>query len=181
MYSEGKQIAENNFGTKHPLYTKCINAMGGARLKSKYQTKEVYRSVQASSVTKKGKAKVSSKGKVKRDRSGAKDLNSIVDIKTTRNGSDSAQKHQKLMLRRSIQGSESKPSAMRRNISGAIKAAEVRQSRSKYSQDNLLFANCDSWTSMHCRHARDQNRGNISFNYMQKKKGPSSRKRPGSA
>ena len=43
FYSEGKQFAEQNFGTKHPLYTKCVNAMGGARLKSKYQTKEVYR------------------------------------------------------------------------------------------------------------------------------------------
>ena len=42
-FSEGKQFAEHNFGTKHPLYTKCVNAMGGARLKSKYQTKEVYR------------------------------------------------------------------------------------------------------------------------------------------
>ena len=36
FFSEGKQFAETNFGTKHPLYTKCINAMGGARLKSKY-------------------------------------------------------------------------------------------------------------------------------------------------
>ena len=36
FYAEGKQIAEDNFGTRHPLYTKCINAMGGARLKSKY-------------------------------------------------------------------------------------------------------------------------------------------------
>ena len=38
FYAEGKQVAEDNFGTRHPLYTKCINAMGGARLKSKYQT-----------------------------------------------------------------------------------------------------------------------------------------------
>lgn len=45
FYSEGTHFAETNFGTKHPLYTKCINAMGGARLKSKYQTKEVYRTV----------------------------------------------------------------------------------------------------------------------------------------
>ena len=36
LYSEGKEFAEINFGTKHPLYTKCINAMGGARLRSKY-------------------------------------------------------------------------------------------------------------------------------------------------
>ena len=43
QYSEGKQVAETNFGTRHPLYTKCINSMGGARLKSKYQTKEVFR------------------------------------------------------------------------------------------------------------------------------------------
>ena len=47
FFSEGKQYAETNFGTKHPLYTKCINAMGGARLKSKYQTKEVYRNVES--------------------------------------------------------------------------------------------------------------------------------------
>ena len=35
-YSEGKSLAETNFGTRHPLYTKSVNAMGGARLKSKY-------------------------------------------------------------------------------------------------------------------------------------------------
>lgn len=50
-YAEGKQFAENNFGIKHPLYTKCANAMGGARLKSKYQTKEVYRNVEGGSQT----------------------------------------------------------------------------------------------------------------------------------
>ena len=52
FYSEGTHFAENNFGTKHPLYTKCINAMGGARLKSKYQTKEVYRAIDGSSAVK---------------------------------------------------------------------------------------------------------------------------------
>ena len=51
FYSEGKQFAETNFGTKHPLYTKCINAMGGARLKSKYQTKEVYRNVESTTTS----------------------------------------------------------------------------------------------------------------------------------
>jgi hypothetical protein len=51
FYSEGKQFAETNFGTKHPLYTKCINAMGGARLKSKYQTKEVYRDAEGQTKT----------------------------------------------------------------------------------------------------------------------------------
>lgn len=35
-YAEGKQFAETNFGTRHSLYTRCVNAMGGARLKSKY-------------------------------------------------------------------------------------------------------------------------------------------------
>ena len=49
FYSEGKQFAETNFGTKHPLYTKCINSMGGARLKSKYQTKEVFRNTESHS------------------------------------------------------------------------------------------------------------------------------------
>lgn len=49
FYAEGTHHAETNFGTKHPLYTKCINAMGGARLKSKYQMKEVYRNVDSSS------------------------------------------------------------------------------------------------------------------------------------
>ena len=57
FYAEGKQVAEKNFGTRHPLYTKCINAMGGARLKSKYQTKEVYRSVNPGNVAKTGKTK----------------------------------------------------------------------------------------------------------------------------
>ena len=42
-YSDGKSFAEKHFGTKHPLYIKSVNAMGGARLNSKYQTKEVYR------------------------------------------------------------------------------------------------------------------------------------------
>ena len=38
----GKQVAEH-FGTEHPLYTKCVNAIGLARLKSKLQTKEVHK------------------------------------------------------------------------------------------------------------------------------------------
>ena len=50
-FAEGKSIAEQSFGTKHPLYTKCVNAMGGARLKSKYQTKEVYRTSTGDSKT----------------------------------------------------------------------------------------------------------------------------------
>lgn len=45
-YSDGQKFAETNFGIKHPLYTKCVNAMGGAKLKSKYQTKENYRNVE---------------------------------------------------------------------------------------------------------------------------------------
>ena len=64
FFSEGKQYAETNFGTKHPLYTKCINAMGGARLKSKYQTKEVYRNVESEIPT--GKPISGKKKKVKR-------------------------------------------------------------------------------------------------------------------
>lgn len=36
--------------------------------------------------------------------------------------------------------------------------------------DNLLYANCDSWTSMHCRHTRDRRNENISFNYQPKRK-----------
>ena len=43
-YTDGKQFAEAKFGTKHQLYTQCLNAIGGARLKSKYQIKEVIRS-----------------------------------------------------------------------------------------------------------------------------------------
>ena len=42
-YNEGKIVAETNFGPKHELYTRCVNGIGSARLKSKYQTREVYR------------------------------------------------------------------------------------------------------------------------------------------
>ena len=42
-FNEGKIIAETNFGPRHELYTRCVNGIGGARLKSKYQTKEVLR------------------------------------------------------------------------------------------------------------------------------------------
>jgi hypothetical protein len=40
-FNEGKIVAETNFGPKHELYTRCVNGIGGARLKSKYQTREV--------------------------------------------------------------------------------------------------------------------------------------------
>lgn len=94
--------------------------MGGARLKSKYQTKEVYRSVQPGNVSKTGKTKKVSK-KVKKRAETSKD-NSIVDIKT----SDSSI-HQKMMMMKRQQGSDSKHN-MRRNISGIIKAQDVRRS-----------------------------------------------------
>ena len=61
-YADGKSFAENNFGTKHPLYIKCVNAMGGARLNSKYQTKEVYRT-QGKSVTAATQVKTETKTK----------------------------------------------------------------------------------------------------------------------
>ena len=37
----GTQLVENNFGTQHNMYAVLANAMGGARLKTKFQTKEV--------------------------------------------------------------------------------------------------------------------------------------------
>lgn len=37
----GRQLVEKNFGTTHHLYPVLANAMGGARLKTKFQTKEV--------------------------------------------------------------------------------------------------------------------------------------------
>lgn len=43
IFTNAKTVAEKHFGIKHELYTKCVNAIGGARLKSKYQTKENYR------------------------------------------------------------------------------------------------------------------------------------------
>ena len=42
-YNEGKLQAETHFGPKHELYTRCVNGIGSVRLKSKYQTREVYR------------------------------------------------------------------------------------------------------------------------------------------
>ena len=38
-YREGKDFSETNFGREHPLYDKCSNYMGNARLKLKKQTK----------------------------------------------------------------------------------------------------------------------------------------------
>ena len=66
QYSEGKQVAETNFGTRHPLYTKCINSMGGARLKSKYQTKEVYRNPHPVATQSQGKPPVTKTKKTKK-------------------------------------------------------------------------------------------------------------------
>ena len=43
VYDEGKIIAETHFGPKHELYARCVNGIGSVRLKSKYQTREVYR------------------------------------------------------------------------------------------------------------------------------------------
>ena len=37
----GTQLVENNFGTQHHMYAVLANAMGGAKLKTKFQTKEV--------------------------------------------------------------------------------------------------------------------------------------------
>ena len=37
----------------------------------------------------------------------------------------------------------------------------------KNHQDNLLLANCDSWTSMHCRHPIDPNRKKSLISKMQ--------------
>jgi|688.fasta_scaffold331081_1 hypothetical protein len=37
----GRQLVENTFGTQHHMYPVLANAMGGARLKTKFQTKEV--------------------------------------------------------------------------------------------------------------------------------------------
>ena len=45
-YTDGKQFAESKLGTKHQLYTQCLNAIGSARLKSKYQVKEAVRSTE---------------------------------------------------------------------------------------------------------------------------------------
>ena len=39
FYREGKDFAETNFGVEHPLYDKCSNAMGNARLMLKQETK----------------------------------------------------------------------------------------------------------------------------------------------
>ena len=36
VFTNAKKVAEKHFGTKHELYTKCVNAIGGAKLKSKY-------------------------------------------------------------------------------------------------------------------------------------------------
>ena len=124
FYAEGKQVAEDNFGTRHPLYTKCINAMGGARLKSKYQTKEVYRTTgqPGGGVAKTGKTKKVKK--VKKAADSTKD-SGIVDIKT----GEAIQS--KLMERRMQQTSGSKHK-MRRNISGAIRASDVHKSSRRY-------------------------------------------------
>lgn len=37
----GRQLIENTFDTQHHMYPVLVNAMGGARLKTKFQTKEV--------------------------------------------------------------------------------------------------------------------------------------------
>ena len=58
------------------------------------------------------------------------------------------------MVRR-LKGSGGSEQKMRRNISGALKNSDVRHSNLRHHQDNLLFANCDTWTAVHCRHARD--------------------------
>ena len=39
FYREGKDFTETNFGVEHPLYDKCSNSMGNARLMLKQQTK----------------------------------------------------------------------------------------------------------------------------------------------
>jgi len=36
-------MVESHFGSRHQLYAVFANAMGGAKLKTKYETKEVYR------------------------------------------------------------------------------------------------------------------------------------------
>ena len=110
FYSEGKQFAETNFGTKHPLYTRCINAMGGARLRSKYQTKEVYRTTtEGSAPTTAIKVKQTSSAKKKVRKSTSKDSAEDQSIKS------------KLMARRLRAGSAQ---GKRRDILGAVKAAE---------------------------------------------------------
>ena len=60
-YNEGKMVAETNFGPRHDLYTRCVNLMGGARLKSKYQTREVYRQPKKGSPTQSSKDKLKKK------------------------------------------------------------------------------------------------------------------------
>ena len=152
LYAEGKEFAETNFGVKHPLYTKCINAMGGARLRSKYQTKEVYRTATSSSVIKPiaVKTKGSKKAASKDVRKGGGDKDMMIEEHAIKS---------KLMARRLAGGSAK---GKRRDITGVVKASEVRMSNAmRNHQDNMLLANCDTWTSMHCRHPRPAKRESL--------------------
>ena len=154
-YSEGQKFAETNFGIKHPLYTKCVNAMGGAKLKSKYQTKENYRNVESSS--KMSQPEKPSRGSkppaamaAKKERKPAGGGFGKASAKAVQQPEQQNSIKSKLMARR-LQGSDSQPNRpTRRDIQGTIiKATEVKMANMMHnSRANLLLANCDSWTSI---------------------------------
>lgn len=160
FYSEGKSFAEKNFGPKHPLYTKCINAMGGARLKSKYQTKDVYRTKGSEQAKEPSPPKTGNPVSLPR-----------VKPKEQKYPDTLPRQSQGKAVARRMHNSTKK---VRRDIKGLVMAAEVRQSNKlRRSRDNLLLANCDSFSSVHCLHPRTKRRESL-LSSIQKKTRPSS-------
>jgi hypothetical protein len=71
-------------------------------------------------------------------------------------------------MARRLQSSSQKE--LRRDIKGTVQRAEVRMSnKMKNHQDNLLLANCDSWTSMHCRHPRPESKQSLITSMVRRK------------
>lgn len=141
----GTQLVENNFGTQHHMYAVLANAMGGARLKTKFQTKEVVHRKKPSPKRKSPpKEEPKQKKKERAERVASKK-------RLTRPASGNKQPP-----RRNIQKIISQSNLVDYHRKSHIE--EVRHSHQKGLKDNLFLTNCDTWAKVHCHKPKVERR-----------------------
>ena len=122
----GTQLIERNFGTQHHMYTVLANAMGGAKLKTKFQTKEMVHKVKTPP-----KRKSPPKEDPKREKQSSK-----IMLKRLRPGSA------KLPTRRNIAKIAKQANLVDYNRKAAL-IGEVRMHSRPGQRDNLFMTNCN--------------------------------------